>query len=212
MTATSNPPRPSGVDSAQLTQRARLLDAMARVVTEQGYDATTVADIVREARVSRRTFYEHFDDKEGCFVGGCWHGIALLFEAVDRAGRAQPDAAWRQTLRFSLESLLDALAAHPDYTWIITIESGSVRSAQPARAAVVEAGVDLWASLGAAIVAEEPGARALPRSTLRGLVGGIEALVRRCLVETGTRNLPAQLDDANAFALAVLESALAHRR
>ncbi len=192
----------------QQRQRVRVLDAMARVVTERGYEAATVAEIVREARVSRRTFYEHFDDKQDCFVQGCWHGIAVLFDAIARIGRTHPHAPWRQTLRSSLESLLNALAAHPDYTWIITIESGSVRPAQPARSAVVERWVDLWASLADTIAAEEPGAVSLSRSTYRGLVGGIEALVRKCLVESGASRLPELLDDATAFALAVLASAL----
>ena len=54
--------------------RQRLLDALAQSIAEDGYRATTVADIVRRARTSRRTFYEHFADKEACF-------IALLTEA-----------------------------------------------------------------------------------------------------------------------------------
>nr|WP_246597528.1 TetR/AcrR family transcriptional regulator [Nocardia tengchongensis] len=48
--------------------RRRLLDAMADAVRERGYRDTTVADIVRLAKTSRRTFYEHFADKQDCFV------------------------------------------------------------------------------------------------------------------------------------------------
>src|SRR5882724_3806888 len=49
------------------SQRGRLLDAMAEVVAEKGYQATTVADVVERAGVSRRTFYEQFPDREACF-------------------------------------------------------------------------------------------------------------------------------------------------
>lgn len=205
---------PSGpdADAAQPSSRVRVLDAMARVVTQRGYDTVTVAEIVREAGVSRRTFYEHFDDKQDCFVQGCWHGVALLLDAVDQAERSRPDAPWREVLRSSLESLLDSLAAHPDYTWVITIESGSVRPAQSARSAVVEQWVDLWESLGEAIAAQEPGAPALRRSTYRGLVGGIEALVHKCLIENGASGLPALRDDVDAFALAVLGSTMPRGR
>ncbi len=184
---------------------------MARVVTKDGYETATVAAIVREAGVSRRTFYEHFDDKQDCFVQGCQHGIALLLGDIDQTGRSRPDAPWREVVRFSLESLLASLAAHPDYTWILTIESGSVRPAQPARAALVEQWVDLWALLGEGIAAEEPGARQLPRSTYRGLVGGIEALVRKCLIDRSASQLPALLDAVDGLALAVIESALPRR-
>ncbi len=179
---------------------------MARIVTERGYDATTVADVVAEARVSRRTFYEHFADKQDCFVQGCWHGIAVLYGAIDRAGRSHPDAPWRQTVRSGIESFLHALAAHPDYTWIITIESGSVRPAQAARSAAVEQWVDLWESFAGTIQAQDPGATPLSRSTYRGLVGGLEALVRKHLLEVGASHVPELIDDATTFALAVLQS------
>ncbi|WP_234383239.1 TetR/AcrR family transcriptional regulator [Streptomyces dysideae] len=48
--------------------RQRLVDGLADSITEIGYRSTTVADIVRRARTSRRTFYAHFPDKEACFV------------------------------------------------------------------------------------------------------------------------------------------------
>ena len=46
--------------------RQRLIDALAASITDVGYSATTVADIVRRARTSRRTFYENFTDREAC--------------------------------------------------------------------------------------------------------------------------------------------------
>jgi AcrR family transcriptional regulator len=52
----------------QRTFRRRLLDGLAESIVAIGYRNTTVADIVRRARTSRRTFYEHFDGKEECFA------------------------------------------------------------------------------------------------------------------------------------------------
>ena len=57
--------------------RRRLLHALAESIEENGYRDTTVANIVRRARTSRRTFYEHFADKEACF-------LALLSDANAR--------------------------------------------------------------------------------------------------------------------------------
>jgi AcrR family transcriptional regulator len=54
----------------------QLLQGMARGVSEKGYGTTTIADVVREARVSKSTFYAHFADKEACYV-------ALYSAAVD---------------------------------------------------------------------------------------------------------------------------------
>ena len=50
------------------SQRGRMLAAIAEAVAEKGYAATTVADVVGRAGVSRKTFYEHFADKEECFL------------------------------------------------------------------------------------------------------------------------------------------------
>lgn len=51
----------------QNNQRARLLAGAAKAVEERGFAKVTIGDIVRHAAVSRRTFYEHFADKEECF-------------------------------------------------------------------------------------------------------------------------------------------------
>ncbi len=48
--------------------RLRLLDGLAASIAERGYRATTVADIVRHARTSKRTFYDQFASKEQCFL------------------------------------------------------------------------------------------------------------------------------------------------
>src|SRR5947209_2847556 len=50
---------------------------MASSIAEKGYRETTVADVVRIARTSRRTFYEHFEDRESCFLA--------LFDAINDA-------------------------------------------------------------------------------------------------------------------------------
>ena len=63
------------------SQRERLLEATLRVVAAKGYAAATVADLTREAGVSRTTFYELFEDKEACF-------LAAYDEAVEAAGAA----------------------------------------------------------------------------------------------------------------------------
>ena len=61
MTATA--PRPAAAG-----HRARLTEGLAAAIAAKGYAAVTIADVVRLARVSKRTFYEHFADKEACFL------------------------------------------------------------------------------------------------------------------------------------------------
>ena len=67
------------------SQRARMLEAMAHAVAAKGYAATTVADVVGGAGVSRKTFYEHFQDKEDCFLAAFDAGVQVLVDTVERA-------------------------------------------------------------------------------------------------------------------------------
>lgn len=67
---------PQTASEGENSFRQRLLDALAGSIADKGYRGTTVADVVRLARTSRRTFYEHFADKEGCYS-------ALLTQAND---------------------------------------------------------------------------------------------------------------------------------
>ncbi len=88
-------------------QRARLLSAMVEVVCERGAGNATVARVVERAGVSRRTFYELFDDREGCFMAAFEEGLArvsgYVLEAYD------PDARWAVRLRSALTGLLGFL-------------------------------------------------------------------------------------------------------
>ena len=88
-------------------QRARLLKAMVDAVAEKGYEAATVADAVRLARVSRGTFYALFASKEACLLAAYRAGCAVLEERVAAAAAAARD--WREELRFGIRAYLDAL-------------------------------------------------------------------------------------------------------
>ena len=94
-------------------QRARLLDAVARVVAQKGYAASTVADIVSAAGVSRSTFYEQFDGKEACFLEAYRHGVDVLVDRVRAAVRAAGPDDWRGQLRAGIRTWLETLNAEP---------------------------------------------------------------------------------------------------
>src|ERR1700693_2233345 len=68
-------------------QRAKLLDAMIRIVAEKGYEAPTVADAVKLARVSRGTFYELFESKEACLAAAYRLGLDVLAARGSEGGR-----------------------------------------------------------------------------------------------------------------------------
>jgi len=103
-------------------QRARLLDAVARVVADKGYAACTVADIVREAGVSRSTFYEQFEGKEACFLEAYRHGVDVLVERVRVAVREADPDDWRAQLRAGIAAWLETLRAEPRFARTYLLE------------------------------------------------------------------------------------------
>lgn len=98
--------------------RRRLLDGLATCIDERGYRETTVADIVRCARTSKRTFYDHFSTKEECFV----ELLAANNEELVGALRAAIDPAeeWRTQVRQAVGAYIDSIEAKPAVTlsWI----------------------------------------------------------------------------------------------
>ena len=103
-----------------LSQRERLLDAMAQTAARRGYAATSVADVLNVARISRRTFYEQFADKEDCFLAA-YDEIATL--CGDRAIAAyRCERTWEAGLTQAYAALLDVLAAEPDYAHLAVVE------------------------------------------------------------------------------------------
>jgi AcrR family transcriptional regulator len=64
------------------SQHGRMLEAMAQAVLEKGYVRATVADVLSRARVSRETFYEHFTDKEDCFLAAYELAVEALHQTI----------------------------------------------------------------------------------------------------------------------------------
>ena len=102
-------------------QRSRLLVAAVAAIDELGYEQTSVQEITRRARVSRRTFYELFGNREACLV-------ALLDEVVGRVERELTAAhldglAWRERVRGGLWTILSFLDAEPALARICVVEA-----------------------------------------------------------------------------------------
>jgi AcrR family transcriptional regulator len=102
------------------SQRGRLLEAMAEVVAAKGYAAATVADVIARAGVSRKTFYEHFRDKEACFLAAYDTGVDLLLGAMATAGSDEDDPLTRARAR--TRTYLQTLAAEPAFARTFLVE------------------------------------------------------------------------------------------
>ena len=107
-------------DDVLSSQRERMLDAVAESVAEKGYAPTTVGDVVAAAGVSRKTFYEHFADKEDCFLAAFDSGVETLLEAIANAAPESDD--WRERLRARVRAYLVALSENPAFARTFMIE------------------------------------------------------------------------------------------
>jgi AcrR family transcriptional regulator len=112
------------------SQRTRLLEAVGQAVAEKGYAAATIDDIVRGAGVSKKTFYEHFQDKLECFLAAYEKASDELYEHVraaqDAAGpalRTAPEGgAWLARTHAGIRAYLRWLAAEPALARVFLIE------------------------------------------------------------------------------------------
>ena len=197
---TSHPPTtnrlPSGRhgltrEAVVASQRSRLIEAMAQVVAEKGYPATTVADVVERAEVSRRTFYEQFADKEACFLAAYDAGLAAVLGRVGEAVEVDPTAGWRERARIGVEAFLALLASQPAFAQALQVE---VLTAGPAaldrRAGMLVMFGGIWRNVHERARSEEPDLPALPDEVFTVLSAGLEELVRDCIRTRGPAALP----------------------
>lgn len=157
--------------------RSRLLDGMALAVADKGYPAVTIADIVREAGVSRRTFYEHFQGKAECLVA--------LYEAASHnalkvlRGAIDPRHPWQTQLEHALSAYLGGLAANPVLMRTLYVEIlGLGTDGLAARRRVNQEIVAFMLE----VVNGGPGRdRPLRPQMAMAVVGGINELVLECI-------------------------------
>src|SRR5204863_19102 len=102
-----------GLDPAEVraAQRARIVAAMVGSIAERGYVQTTVADVIRGARVSRETFYEQFTNKEEAFLAAFESCAAELASRLDSPDEAAGDPLER--LEHALATYLETLRSEP---------------------------------------------------------------------------------------------------
>ena len=105
------------------SQRQRILEAMAKSCAEKTYSATTIADIVGCASISRGTFYKHFANKQECFyaTADAFLGDLQGTAAVAYAGAS--DVSPMDTVRDVIAVVLEGLAAKPEQTKMLLVEA-----------------------------------------------------------------------------------------
>jgi AcrR family transcriptional regulator/DNA-binding MarR family transcriptional regulator len=175
-------------------QRTRIMAALVEVVRERGAAQTTVTDIVERSGVSRRTFYELFEDREACF-------LAALHDGVERAGRrvraVLPSASsWRERVRVGLQALLELCDEEPALAGLCVVDTlAAGPDVLRVRVEVLQSVVD-FVDRGRT---ESSFRMASSKMVAEGVVGGVLTILHRRLLEHDRRSATALLNPLMAM-------------
>jgi AcrR family transcriptional regulator len=185
--------------------RTKVVAGFSASVADKGYAATTIADIVRHARVSKRTFYEHFEDKEACFLAAYVALTDEVLRAISVAGAARPEVPWRERIRAAASAYFGALEAQPALTrtFLLEIHAGGPR-ALALRREVHQRFADLLRGLVHAARKKEPLLPPLSPAMATAIVGGINELVLVALERGRGRKLHELMGTVEELVSAVL--------
>ncbi len=178
-------PRPTGLPRGRVTeiQRSRMLAAALEAVEEVGYARMTVAQVIGRAKVSRKTFYDVFTDREDCFLAALEEAAAQIAGLVREA--YEHESAWRDGMRAGLTELLLFLDEEPALARLLLVEAlGAGPRVLERRAAVLE---DLAEAVDRGRL-ETSAVREPPEVAAEGVVGAVFAVLHtRALEKNGER-------------------------
>jgi|SRR5215203_1316311 len=175
-------------------KRRRMMDAIAELTADQGYEATKIADIVRRAAVARKTLYDNFDGKEDLFLSALDAAITEMRVAVEEACKGA-DGSAEEGIVAGLEALLDYIAAHPADARMVMVEA---ISATPSSARLYDAGMRDFVEL---FRRNAPAGADLPVTIEESLAGGVAWILQLQIRRDGPEQAPQLLSELSQFVL-----------
>lgn len=177
-------------------KRRRMMDAVAELTAENGYEATKIADIVRRAAVARKTLYDNFDGKEDLFLSAVSATLMEMREAIEAACEEAAADSSESRIVAGLEALLDYVAEHPAAAKMCMLEA---ISATPSSARLYDAGVRDCVEL---LRANAPADASLPETIAESLVGGVAWILQLKIRRGEVEQAPDLLPELSQFVLA----------
>ena len=177
-------------------QRARIFAALAEEVSEKGYRAVTIADIVRRGGIARNTFYDNFASKEDCFLAAQQHAVSVaLGRVTEAAGAAE---SWPQRVRAGITAFLQYVSEEPALARICIVEAltagpASVKCHQESQQYVVS-----LLQLGRDV---SPRGSELPETLEEAIIGGLYWIVYQRLTAAQPEAIAELLPELVEFAL-----------
>jgi AcrR family transcriptional regulator len=188
-----------------LDHHQRVLDGLAEVLEHKAYAAATIADIVAAARVSKRTFYEHFDTKQACLLALCEHLSTDVLTLI--AAGYDPDADWVVQLQQVTRAYLGHLQTRPALLRALYLELLAIGPAGLAVRRRIGQRFELFLMMQVELSRlREPDKRPLSAALAAAVVGGINELILQAIEEGRSNDLVALSDTVTEFVQAVLKS------
>jgi AcrR family transcriptional regulator len=175
-------------------KRRRMMEAIAELTSEKGYEATKIADIVSRAKVARKTLYDNFDGKEDLFLAAVDFYLDELRNRVTDAC-ADGEELWQRRVEAGLAAFLDFLAEHPAAARMCMIEAVS---ATPQAGARYDAAVHRFVQLLRETVPSESG---LPDTIEETLIGGVAWIANQQIRRGETEQARDLLPELSEFLL-----------
>jgi AcrR family transcriptional regulator len=175
-------------------KRRRMMDAIAELTAENGYEATKIADIVRRAAVARKTLYDNFDGKEDLFLSAIDSTLTEMKMVVEEACQ-RTDESREEAIVSGLEALLEFIAAHPAAGKMCMVEA---ISAIPSSARLYDAGMRDFVEL---LRNGAPGGADLPETIEESLVGGVAWILQLQIRKGEAGQAPELLSELSQFVL-----------
>jgi AcrR family transcriptional regulator len=174
-------------------QRARMLAATVEAVEEVGYSRLTVAQVIGRARVSRKTFYDLFDDREDCFLAAFDQAVDHLGDLVSEAYLAE--SSWREGVRSGLLALLRFMDDEPGLARMCIVEAlGAGPRVLERRAEILEqVKVVIDQGRAGAGVRASRATEESPEVTAEGVIGAVFAVLHTRLLARGREPFSALL-------------------
>jgi AcrR family transcriptional regulator len=187
-------PRPFEERQAVAHPPERVLHALAAIVAEKGYKATTVAEVVKRAGTSQRVFYGHFESKEDAFLSALDSGSAQMLGSVLPAFRRAK--TWEESVRGAYEAMFAFGIEEPEYTQLGAVEMYTVgKRALETRDKVME-------GLEALLVPGYEVAPDVPPIAAEAIGGAIYALIHEQVKRKGPESMPELAPTATYLTLA----------
>jgi AcrR family transcriptional regulator len=188
------------------SQRTRLLQATVELGAERGFASLTLTDIVGRAGVARSTFYEHFADKEQCFLAAFDYAADRTLEHVLALG-PPPAGEHASPVHAYIARLVDLCLEEPGLVRLVAADAETLGPAAAKRQRAIRSRIaDGLVSLRDFLRRDDPELAPITHTRALAIVGAITEVLKHTFYTSGIDALPALQPELAAVVLALLEA------